>query len=129
MAGTQVCMVGDLEEGLMRDAWNRNKKGIEIMLLSSFCACLGQMFWKLANGTGVGYLFGGFAFYGCGALAMIIAYRYGELSVLQPVMSMNYVLSLFIGLVVFGEHISVSKVLGVVFVIIGVITVGVSSSR
>lgn len=69
------------------------------MLLSSICACVGQLFWKLSADQGFWIAVIGFGFYGAGALIMLIAYRYGSLSVLQPMLSMNYVLEpgLYIG--------------------------------
>lgn len=40
----------------------KNKKEILLMLLSSFCVCIGKLFWKLANNGHIFYLFAGFAF-------------------------------------------------------------------
>jgi undecaprenyl phosphate-alpha-L-ara4N flippase subunit ArnE len=67
------------------------------------------------------YLLLGFVVFGCGAVLMILAYRYGELSVLQPVNSMSYVYSLFLGHIVFHEEITVFKILGVAAIIAGVL--------
>ena len=59
-------------------------KGILIMLSSSLLTCLGQFCWKLAAERGILLVLAGFGLYGCGALLMIIALKYGELSVLHP---------------------------------------------
>jgi undecaprenyl phosphate-alpha-L-ara4N flippase subunit ArnE len=74
------------------------------------------------------YLFSGFAIFGLGAALMIFAYRYGELSVLQPLNSMSYVYSLFLGSIVFHENITISKIIGVVAIIAGVLLLGRGSA-
>ena len=106
----------------MVESFKKNKKGILIMLLSSVCACLGQMFWKLSSNS-IWFLFIGFAFYGIGALLMLLAYRYGSLSVLQPVLSMNYVLALIVGFIVFNEVVTILRILGVIIIISGVVLI------
>ena len=45
----------------------------------------------------------GFAFNEVGALVMIVAYRYGKLSVLQPMLSLNYVVSIVLAALVLKE--------------------------
>lgn len=85
----------------MADSIARNKKGILLMLASSMCVCVGQLLWKLSSSRGLFFMLLGFCFYGVGALVMIFAYRFGKLSVLQPMLSMNYVLSIFLAAVVF----------------------------
>lgn len=65
----------------------------------------------------------GFCFYGVGALVMIIAYRFGKLSVLQPMLSLNYVLSIFLAMIVLKEEITILKCIGVLVIIAGVILI------
>jgi undecaprenyl phosphate-alpha-L-ara4N flippase subunit ArnE len=103
-------------------------KGIFLMLLCSFCLCLGQLIWKLMPGFNWVYLASGFAVFVLGALLMILAYRYGELSVLQPINSMSYVYSLFLGHIVFHEDITVFKTIGVIIIISGVLLLGRGST-
>lgn len=74
------------------------------------------------------YMFSGFVIFGIGAILMIIAYRYGELSVLQPINSMSYVYSLFLGYAVFYEEITLFKITGVVAILSGVILLSRGSS-
>ena len=59
-----------------------NKKGILLMLISSLCVCIGQLLWKLSADRGIIVMLAGFLFYGAGALVMLVAYRFGKLSVL-----------------------------------------------
>ena len=100
-----------------------NKKGILLMSLSSICVCIGQLLWKLSADQGVIALLAGFFFYGVGALVMIVAYRFGKLSVLQPILSLNYVLSMMLAAIVLKESITTIKCIGVITIIVGVILI------
>lgn len=108
----------------MKESLRKNKRGIMIMLCSSLFACLGQLLWKLSATQGIIMLLLGFVLYGIGALAMLLAYRFGSVSVLQPVLSMNYALSLILGYFVLQEKISVIKVIGIIIIMTGVIFIG-----
>ena len=124
----------------MLESFRKNKKGILLMLFSSVCACVGQLLWKLAaergelfsldlsvvSGVkikGPGYIIAGFAVYALGAVIMVLAYRYGKLSVLQPVLSMSYVLSIFLAGAVLHESVTLLKCIGIAVIIAGVVLV------
>ena len=105
-------------------------KGIALMLLSAVLACTGQLLWKLAAGyDSLIPVIAGLGLYGLGALLMIIALRYGELSVLHPMMSAGYILSLILGAFVLHENISVLKIIGVFVIIIGLIFLSSSETE
>ena len=104
----------------MFESFRKNKKGILLMMISSICACVGQLLWKLSVIQGVVIMLLGFVFYGIGAIVMMIAYRYGKLSVLQPVLSMNYILSIILAAWILDENITWIKLVGAFIVIIGV---------
>ena len=101
----------------------KNGKGILLMGLSSLCVCLGQLFWKISTIENIGYLFGGFFLYGLGALIMLLAYRFGKLSILQPMLSLSYVLSIVLARIVLQEQITVVKCIGVILIILGVVLI------
>ncbi len=107
----------------MLESFHRNKKGILLMACSSICACLGQLFWKLSADHGFAAMLAGFCLYGIGAIIMIIAYRYGKLSVLQPMLSMNYILSIFLAAIVLHESITIAKGFGVILISVGVVCI------
>ena len=100
-----------------------NKKGIILMLLSSLLASVGQLFWKMSVENGMLLLLVGFMLYGLGAIVMILAYRFGKLSVLQPIVSSSYVWSVALANIVLKENISVMKIIGVLLIISGVVFV------
>lgn len=107
----------------MIESFQKNKKGILLMLVSSICVCVGQLLWKLSATQGIFIMLAGFAFYGIGALIMIVAYRFGKLSVLQPMLSLNYALSIILAAVVLREEITIIKCIGVLIIIAGVISI------
>ena len=100
-----------------------NKKGILLMLISSLCVCIGQLLWKLSADMGIIVMLAGFFFYGIGALIMLLAYRFGKLSVLQPMLSLNYVLSIILAALVLKENITLVKCVGVIVIIFGVVLI------
>ena len=91
------------------------------MLLAAVSACIGQLCWKLASTHGIIFALIGFALYGLGAVLMILAYRFGSVSVLQPLLGTNYVLSVILGFFVLGEAVTVTKIIGIVIITAGVI--------
>lgn len=101
-----------------------NGKGILLMLVSSICVCTGQLFWKLSAEGELLYLLAGFGLYGIGAIVMLIAYKFGSLSVLQPMLSANYVFTIILAWLVLNEQIQPSTLVGIAIVTIGVILIG-----
>ena len=70
------------------------------------------------------YLFGGFLVFAFGAIVMILAYKYGELSVLQPINSSSYVFSTIIGIVILQEKIHYINIIGIFLILLGVVVIG-----
>jgi undecaprenyl phosphate-alpha-L-ara4N flippase subunit ArnE len=103
-----------------------NKFGILLMIVSSCCVCIGQLFWKLSADGNLLYLCMGFLLYGAGFLAMVTAYKYGSVSKLQPILSLNYVFAVLLGLCVLGESITLHKIAGIVIITVSVAAIGSS---
>jgi undecaprenyl phosphate-alpha-L-ara4N flippase subunit ArnE len=103
---------------------NKTGVGVFLMVCSSLCACFGQMFWKLSTAGSMLMLISGLALYGVVAVIMLVAYKFGKLSVLQPIMALNYVFAIFIGKIIFDEDMSAVKIGGIAAVIIGVVLIG-----
>ncbi len=109
----------------MIESLKKNKKGIILMIISSICACIGQLFWKLSGmENNIIYLIIGFGLYGIGALVMLYAYRFGKLSVLQPILSLNYVLTIIFAYLILHENITILKIIGILIITTGVILIG-----
>ena len=113
----------------MIESFQKNKKGILMMIVSSICACVGQLLWKLSAVEGIMMMLAGFVLYGIGALVMIAAYRFGKLSVLQPILSLNYVLSIVLAALVLKEEVTIIKCIGVLVLIAGVVLISVGDEE
>ena len=94
------------------------------MLASSVFVCSGQLLWKLSAGENIFYLLSGFCLYGIGAIVMIVAYKFGSLSVLQPMLSMNYIFTIFLGSFILNEAITPMKIIGILIITVSVILIG-----
>lgn len=107
----------------MIESIKKNRTGILLMVCSSVCVCLGQLLWKLSAEGSFFYLIAGFALYGIGALAMIAAYKFGRVSILQPILSLNYILSIVLAATVLKEKITPVKCVGVLILLVGVLLI------
>ena len=103
----------------MEQSHGKTGIGVALMLLCTVCLCLGQFIWKRYDG--VLPLIMGFGAYGLGALAMLAAYRFGSLSVLQPINSVSYIISTLLGALYFGERITPLRIIAIVVIMFGVI--------
>lgn len=108
----------------MIESLKKNRKGILLMVASSVCACIGQLLWKLSVENGIYIMLIGFVFYCFGAIFMLSAYKFGSLSVLQPILSVNYIFSVILGSIILSEPVTFYKVIGVLIITAGVIFVG-----
>lgn len=120
--------------GLKETSKNKNLKlGILLCLSSALLGSLGQLVWKFGADSTENYsLFLyilGFVISGVAMLVMMIAFRYGDVSILQPMGSINIVLPIFFGALFLNESITWQKLLGVVVVMGGVVLLGTEKSE
>lgn len=97
------------------------------MLFSAFILATAQLIWALSK-LDYAYLIFGFMLYAIGALTMIIAYRYGSLSVLHPLMATSYILSYIYGMTILYETISPVEILGLSSIIVGVVCIAIGDN-
>lgn len=95
-------------------------KGIILIIISALLTSFGQLLWKLGTDNGIVILLLGFILYGIGALTMIVALRFGELSILHPLMCIGYVFALVNGYIFLGETVTMIQLFGILIIIIGV---------
>lgn len=103
----------------------KNKIGIFIIMISAINTSIGQYFWKISEGKSIKFLSIGFLCYGLGAVAMIVAFKFGSFSVIHPMLSMGYIFALFIGYGLLNEEITKGKLIGIFLILIGVMLIGV----
>ncbi|MFR5265135.1 EamA family transporter [Clostridium sp.] len=96
-------------------------KGIGLVVISALCTSFGQLFWKVGVNKGLWLLILGFILYGCGALSLIIAFKFGKLSILHPMMCIGYIFALINGYFFLGEVVSIKQLIGIGIIILGVI--------
>lgn len=100
---------------------NNLYKGISLIVISALCTSFGQLFWKIGLSKSICIILLGFILYGVGALTMIIAFKFGELSILHPLMCIGYIFALINGFLFLNERISFVQFLGILIIVIGVI--------
>lgn len=96
-------------------------KGIILIVISALCTSYGQLFWKIGVNENLWLILLGFILYGLGALTMIIAFKFGELSILHPLMCIGYVFALINGFLFLKERISLLQFIGIIVIIIGIV--------
>ena len=74
-------------------------------------------------------LFIGFSLYGLSAALLVVALKYGELSILYPVIALTYVWVTGLSVLVYNESINPMKLLGLTAVVIGVAILGRSGKK
>jgi len=102
----------------------KNIKGIVLIVIAAMLTSVGQLFWKYSKGIYIKFVIIGFICYGLGAVLMILAFRFGSLSVLHPFMSVGYIFAIVLGQTQLHENISVTKYVAVGIIIFGVTLIG-----
>src|SRR3989338_902434 len=100
---------------------SRKYLGVLIMVLCTFLTASGQLFfkygsqqleWSLSGMLTNFSLIMGFVLYGLGALVLILALRFGNLSALYPVVSLTFVWVMLISFFVLHESMNHFKISG-----------------
>ena len=112
------------EFGKISRSLAENWKGMLFMSVSALTVAVGQLLWKFSGGTDLILLVLGFVSYGIGSLLMVIAFKFGRLSVVHPVLSLSYVFGIVLGYVFLGEVLSPVQFLAVTLIMSGVILIG-----
>lgn len=104
--------------------------GIALMVCSAICTAVGQAFWKLAEHGLISWqLIIGFFLYGLGAVLMTLAFRFGSLSALHPLLSLGYVFSLILGGLWLHELVTWKLVLGDAVILAGALSLGLGEKQ
>jgi len=108
------------------------KIGVGLILTSAVATCSGQLCWKLGaeypSYVLLFYLFG-FILYGLGAVLMVFAFKFGEMSILHPMLSVGFIISLFLGATFLKEDIQPRKIIGVLLILVGVCFLNIKVTR
>jgi multidrug transporter EmrE-like cation transporter len=74
-------------------------------------------------------LIAGLSLYGVFTVLLILALRDGELSILYPVIALNYVWVTMLSLIFFGETMNPYKAIGIATIVLGVVVLGRGGGR
>lgn len=66
------------------------------------------------------YLFSGLILHGLAGVSGIIAYKWGDLSILFPIGAFSYVLTLLLAKYILHENLNAYKVIAIIFIILGI---------
>lgn len=101
-----------------------------LLILNSFLISIGQLLLKksalITQGVDVIhkiinlYFISGLFFYGISTLLWIKILEKIEVSIAYPVMALSYIIVMLVSYFIFGEQISFFKILGILFILIGV---------
>jgi len=106
------------------ESLKKNIKGIMLIIIAAMLTSVGQLFWKISHGNELKLVIIGFVCYGLGAVLMILAFRFGSLSVLHPFMSVGYIFAIILGQTQLHENISLTKYVAVLIIMLGVTLIG-----
>lgn len=101
-----------------------------LIILAATLSSLGQLLWKFSTESNIHIAIvilltlSGFICAGLGLVFETIAFRYGQVSILQPMMSISFALSIVWGFLFLDEPVTLSKVGGTCLIILGCILIG-----
>jgi uncharacterized membrane protein len=116
-----------------RNKRSTNQMGVILIVIAATLSSLGQLAWKLGAdavdwSAWLFYLLG-FLAAAAGMFVMMAAFRYGQVSILQPMMSLGFALSIFLGAFFLGEPITLLKVVGTLCIIVGSVLLGIEGNE
>lgn len=105
------------------------------ILVAASLSSVGQLFWKFATTPSISVwlivllMAVGFLSAGLGLLFETVAFRYGQVSILQPMMSFSFILSIILGAVFLNEAITFQKILAIIFIALGCALISTSKEE
>ncbi len=115
---------------------NTKKWALALMVLVTFIFTIGNSMlkkaadnfsWDIVASIFNIYIIGGFFLVFVGGMLFIIALKYGELSILYPIVSLSFVWVAIFSHFVFDELLHVWQYSGIFLIILGVVFLGVGS--
>jgi len=116
---------------------HKSFKPIMLVILCTLFTSSGQILWKLGSKNLNSFiniitnvpLIAGFVCYGLGAILLIIALKYGELSLIYPFVALSFIWVNIASIFLFGEFISLLNWMGIVAIMLGVSLIGYGGSK
>lgn len=112
------------------------RQAVLIMVVCTVFTSAGQILWKIGINrfTDIYSLLSfpmlfGFISYGLGAVLMLVAFKYGELSLLYPIIATSYVWVSILSPLFFADQMNIWKWAGVLLILLSVSLLGISSRK
>lgn len=105
--------------------YRNSSLGIILILFSALLTAVGQALWKVSGSNNLYILALGLILYVCGAVLMMIAFRFGDLSVLHPLLSFGYIFAVLIGSYFLKEQIGFKEIIGIIMIVLGAVLISV----
>ena len=120
------------------------RQSVLLVLLCTFLGAAAQVFMKIGAGQLPATtellshpvlllinwpLWAGLSLYGAFTVLLIVALRDGELSILYPVIALNYVWVTLLSIILFRETMNPWKILGISTIVAGVVILGRGTKR
>ena len=111
---------------------------IVLMILCTFFTSTAQLLYKsganklefnLMSIISNWNIFLGLFLYGIGAILLIVALKWGQVTILYPILASSFIWVTLGSSYFFGEIISLSRWIGVLFIIIGILMINFSEKR
>ena len=111
---------------------DKKKLAIILIIICTLLTTVGQILWKTGvktvETTGASYInifiLLGLVAYGIGAIFMVLALKFWELSRIHPFLALGFVWITIFAPLVLGEILTFQKVIGIIIIIGGVIFIG-----
>ncbi len=114
-----------------------HKRAILVMVFCTLLLTLGQFAWKIGvefidpsvwiSFLNI-YMITGIVLYGISSVLVLYALKYGELSILYPILATSYVWVSILAPMIFNEALHVLNVVGVLSVLVGVSLLGMGAA-
>jgi len=107
---------------------------ILLMILCTVLTSIAQVFYKLGalrlpELITNYHILAGLILYGLGALIMITAFKFGEVTLLYPIIATSYIWVALLSWIIFSESIGFLKVAGIVFIMAGITVTALGSKK
>jgi drug/metabolite transporter (DMT)-like permease len=117
---------------LLKKIMATSKYAILGMIICTILIAFGQVFLKMAADSfkfsfndiiGNYYIFIALFLYGLGLIVMILSFKYGEISVLYPLLALSFIWVFILSTIILGETLNWFKISAILFIVIGIVLI------
>lgn len=107
---------------------------ITLMVICTFLTSIAQIFYKIGAmrlpEIITNYpIFIGILLYSIGAVVLVVALKFGEVTVLYPIIATSFIWVNILSWIVFSEALNITKWIGIIMIVAGITTIALGSKR